>query len=133
MKSALFLSTFLLIPYFALTATNDYDYSSYTATSTNENLSSDTISCTTSDTSAVYITQTGITISDSSIAKSGDYTGSNTDDCEFYGINAVVLVNGGGLTMTGGSITTSAKGGNALVATSSSTVTISGTTNFNRK
>ena len=30
--------------------------------------------------------------------------------------------------MTGGSITTSAKGGNALVATSSSTVTISGTT-----
>ena len=97
MKSVLFLSTFLLIPYFALTATNDYDYSSYTATSKNENLSGDNIECTTSDTSAVYITKTGITISDSSITKSGDYTGSNTDDCEFYGINAAILVNGGDL------------------------------------
>ena len=110
------------------TSTSSYDYSSYSGTSSNTNLSGQTVSSTTSGESAVYITQSGITISDSIITKSGDISSSNTEDSEFYGINAAVLVQGGGLTMTGGSITTSARGGNALVATNGGTVTISGTT-----
>ena len=124
-----FLTLFILVldPYIILSETNSYDYSSYSATSTNENLSSATKTSTTSGTSAVYITSSGITIINSDISKSGDYSGS-TEDTEFYGVNAAVLVQGGGLTITGGTISTSAKGGNGVVATNSGTVTISGTT-----
>ena len=127
MKKFLILFILVLDPYIILSETNSYDYSSYSATSTNENLSSATKTSSTSGTSAVYITSSGITITNSDISKSGDYSGS-TEDTEFYGVNAAVLVQGGGLTMTGGTITTSAKGGNGLVATNSGTVTISGTT-----
>ena len=127
MKKTLFICLLLLFSDYSLAATSDYDYSSYSATSTNENLSSTTKSNTNSDQSVVYITQSGITISDSTLTKSGETSG-DVEDCEFYGVNAAVLVNGGGLTMTGGTITTSAKGGNALVATNSGTVTISKTT-----
>ena len=105
---------------------NSYDYSTYSATSTNENLSSKTLSSTTSDKSVVYITKSGISITDSILNKeSGD--SSKTENSEFYGVNAAVLVQGGGLKLTGGSITTSAKGANAIVATNSGTVTVSGT------
>ena len=97
---------------------------SYTATSTNTNLNGDTISNSNSDESAVYITSSGITISSSTITKSGD--SSNTENSEFYGVNAAILVNWGGLTMTGSNINTSGKGANAIVATNSGTVTILG-------
>ena len=112
---------------FLLAESSGYNYSSYSATSTNTNLSGQTISSTTSGQSAVYITSSGITIEDSTITKSGDYSG-DTEDSEFYGLNAAVLVQGGGLTMTGGTITTSARVSNALVATNGGTVTIQGTT-----
>ena len=127
MKASLFICVLLLIPSFVLPENSSYDYSSYTASSTNSNLSGQSISNSNSGESAVYITQSGITISESTITKSGDISGS-VESCEFYGVNAAILVNGGGLTMTGGTITTSAKGGNALVATNGGTVTISGTT-----
>ena len=127
MKKFLILFILVLDPYIIISETNSYDYSSYSATSTNENLSSATKTSTTSGTSAVYITSSGITITNSDISKSGDYSGS-TEDTEFYGVNAAVLVQGGGLTITGGTISTSAKGGNGVVATNSGTVTISGTT-----
>ena len=111
---------------FLQSSQNSYDYSSYSATSTNENLSSKTISSKTSDQSVVYVTKSGITISDSNLNKeSGD--SSKTENSEFYGVNAAVLVNGGGLTMTGGTITTAAKGANAIVATNNGSVKISGT------
>jgi hypothetical protein len=75
----------------------------------------------------VYITQSGINIINSNLNKaSGD--SSNTENSEFYGVNAAVLVNGGGLTMTDGTITTAAKGANAICATNNGKVTISGTT-----
>ena len=108
--------------------TSNYDYSSYSATSTNTNLSGQTISSTTSGESAVYITENGITIEESEIVKSGDISDDNKEDSEFYGINAGILVQGGGLTMTGGNITVNAKGANGLVSTNGGTVTISGTT-----
>ena len=127
-KNVLIICLLLLNQNFILAENSSYDYSKYSATSTNTNLSGQTISCTTSDASAVYITQSGITISSTSITKSGDLSSSSTEDSEFYGVNAAVLVQGGSLTMTGGSISTSAKGSNALVATNGGSVTITGTT-----
>ena len=107
-------------------STNSYDYSNYSAQSVNENLSSKTLESTTKDQSVVYITKTGITITNSILKKtSGD--SSNTENSEFYGVNAAVLVQGGEVKITGGSINTSAKGANAICATNKGTVTISGT------
>ena len=111
---------------FLQSSKNSYDYSSYSATSTNENLSGKSLSSKTADQSVVYVTKSGIAISDSNLNKeSGD--SSKTESSEFYGINSAVLVNGGELTMTGGSITTSAKGANAVVATNNGKVKITGT------
>ena len=126
MKKILILFIYVIIPNLILLSTSGHDYSSYTATSINTNLSGQTISNSNSDESAVYITQSGITITSSTISKSGDI--SDTENGEFYGENAAILVQGGGLTMTGGTITTTGKGANALVATNGGTVTISGTT-----
>ena len=103
-----------------------YDYTNYKATSTNQILSEETLSSSTSDQSVVYITQSDITIDNSELNKaSGD--SSETENSEFYGVNAAVLVNGGGLTMTDGKITTAAKGANSLCATNGGKVTITGT------
>ena len=124
--SLLFIVTNSQFLRFLQSSKNSYDYSSYTATSVNQNLNAQTLSSTTSDKSVVYITQSGITIQNSSLKKeSGD--SSKTENSEFYGINAAVLVNGGDLTMTGGSITTSAKGANAVVSTNNGNVKITGT------
>ena len=107
-------------------STNSYDYSNYSAQSVNENLSSKTLESTTKDQSVVYITKTGIAVTNSILKKtSGD--SSNTENSEFYGVNAAVLVQGGEVKITGGSINTSAKGANAICATNKGTVTISGT------
>ena len=107
--------------------TNSYDYSNINYKSTNENLSSKTLEATAQDQSVVYITKSGISITNSNLKKSsGD--SSKTENSEFYGVNAAVLVQGGGATITGGTISTSAKGANAIVATNKGTVTISGAT-----
>jgi hypothetical protein len=105
---------------------DSYDYSSYSSTSTNENLTGKTLSSTKADQSVVYVTESGITITDSNLNKeSGD--SSKTHNSEFYGVNAAVLVNGGELTISGGKITTAAKGANAVVATKKGNVTITDT------
>ena len=127
MKEIYNLFLFLFILKLTLTDSSNYNYSSYSSTSINTNLTNETISSTTSGQSAVYITSSGITIEDSIITKSGDFSG-DTEDSEFYGLNAAILVQGGGLTMTGGSITTNAKVSNSLVATNGGIVTIQGTT-----
>ena len=106
---------------------NTYDYSDYKATSTNDNLTNQQLTSTVSDQSVVYINNTGITILNSGLTKeSGD--SSNIENSEFYGVNAAVLVQGGEVEITGGSITTKAKGANCLCATNKAKVTISGTT-----
>ena len=105
---------------------NSYDYSNYNSKSTNENLSSKTLESTTKDESVVYITKSGISITNSNLKKtSGD--SSNTENSEFYGVNAAVLVQGGEVTITGGTIQTSAKGANAICATNKGNVIISET------
>ena len=100
---------------------------SYTATSTKTNLKNETVSSTTCGQSEVHITSNGITIEDSTVIKSGDYSGS-TENSEFFGLNAAILVQGGGLTITGGSITTSAKASNSLVSKNGAKITIQGIT-----
>ena len=108
-----------------LTEKSQYDYSSYSAVKKNEDLSEQTITSTNSDESAVYIDESATITKSNIIKESGE--SSKIEDSEFYGVNAAVLVQGGTLTMTGGEITTKAKGANALVATNEGTVTISGT------
>ena len=136
MRNALFVILFFLLlttinPKFLrflqqMSSTNSFDYSSYSAMSINENLSSKTLESTTKDQSVVYVTKSGISITNSDLRKtSGD--SSNTENSEFYGVNAAVLVQGGGVTITGGTITTGAKGANAVCATNKGTVNISGT------
>ena len=127
MKKILIIFLYICLPNLILLSSSSYDYSAYSATSNNTNLSNQIIISSNSDESAVYITQSGITITNSNITKSGDIV-TNTEDGEFYGVNAAILVQGGGLTMTGGNITTSGKGANSLVATNGGNVTISGTT-----
>ena len=108
-----------------LTEKNPYDYSSYSSISKEENLENITVTSTSPDQRAVYITEAK-SITNTLINKdSGD--SSKTENSEFYGVNAAVLVQGGVLTMTGGQITTKAKGANALVATNDGVVTITGT------
>ena len=107
--------------------TNNFDYSSISYISKDTSLTNADLSSSTSDQSVVYITSSGVTITDSTLTKSsGD--SSNTENSEFYGVNAAVLVQGGGLTISGGKIETKAKGANALCATNKGTVQISGTT-----
>jgi len=117
----------LILEAFVNPETNSYNYASYASVSTNTNLSGQTLSSSTSDQSVVYLTESEKTITNSNIQKqSGDST--DIENSEFYGVNAAVLVNGGELTMTGGTITTAAKGANSLCATNNGKVTISGTT-----
>ena len=127
MKKILIIFLYICLPNLILLSSSSYDYSAYSATSNNTNLSNQIIISSNSNESAVYITQSGITITNSNITKSGDIV-TNTEDGEFYGVNAAILVQGGGLTMTGGNITTSGRGANSLVATNGGNVTISGTT-----
>ena len=127
MKNVFTLTLYLLLILKGNSATSSYDYSSYNAVSTNTNLSGQTLTSLTEDQSVVYNTFSGITISDSTIEKTSGHS-SNSENREFYGVNAAVLVQGGGVTITGGTITTEAKGANSVCATNGGTVTISGTT-----
>ena len=78
-------------------------------------------------TGSCWYSTTGIIITNSELTKE-DGESSNIENSEFYGVNAAVLVQGGEATITGGSITTKAKGANALCATNNAKVVISGTT-----
>ena len=107
-------------------STNSCSYTDYKATSTDTTLADQTFSNSNADESVVYITTTGISISESTLTKeSGD--SSNTENSEFCGINAAILVQGGKVTITNGQINTKAKGANALCVTNNGEATISGT------
>ena len=105
---------------------NSYNYTDYKANVTDEDIGSDELTATESDQSVVYVTKSNITFKDPNLIKvSGE--SSNIENSEFYGVNAAVLVQGGEATITGGTITTKAKGGNALCVTNKGKVKISGT------
>ena len=89
----------------------------------------DTYTSTTSDESAILVKNGGnLTLEDADITKSGDTT--NTEESEFYGINAGILVTKASTaTIKNINITTSAKGSNAVFSTGEdSKITISDST-----
>ena len=110
-----------------LTRKSEYDYSNYQAVEYDTNLKDQTVTSTKVDESALYINGTEkVTVENSNINKeSGD--SSKIENSEFFGVNAAILVQGGNLEMTGGTINTKVKGGNALVATNDAQVTIKDT------
>lgn len=127
MNKSLFLCILLLSSTNSrLNSKSSYDYSSYKSISENQKLSDQTITSSASDESAVYITES-ISIKNSNINKdSGDST--KMEDSELYGVNSAVLVQGGNLVITGGQITSKAKGANALYSTNDGVIVTSGTT-----
>ena len=77
-------------------------------TQTNETYTSDT-----SDENAILITQAGITLDNPSVSKTGDSDGG--DSCNFYGLNAAVLIkDGADVVITGGTVESSASGANGV-------------------
>src|SRR5574344_257377 len=80
-------------------------------------LSGKTYTSTTADQNAIKVTNGTLTLTNDTIVKSaGDCT--DSDGSSFYGTNAAILASGSSakVVMSGGKITTSAKGANAIVA-----------------
>jgi hypothetical protein len=110
-------------------STNTQDYSSYQAinkVSSNTTISSE-LNSTNSNESALYVGDTSAvvaTVNSAKITKSGDYSGSSVEPCEFYGLNAAILVNGAKAVITNTTVSTSAKGGNAVFVTNDGEITV---------
>jgi hypothetical protein len=102
-----------------LTSKSSYDYSNYKYISKDENLSEKTLSSTNPDESVVYATNSveSVIIQNSNINKeSGD--SSKIEDSEKYGVNSAILSQGCNIiTITGGQITSKAKGASGLFLT----------------
>ncbi len=95
-------------------SSSDIDYSGAVEITSAETQSGKTYASTTSDESALLIsTSDDVTITDPTVTKTGDSDGG--DNCNFYGLNAAVLVKDGSTTtITGGSITSDADGANGV-------------------
>ena len=107
-------------------STNNFDYSKITYLKKDEDLNGGEYSTSTSDQSILYVTSTTEkkVYNSARLTKSGDTAQSTIENCEFYGANAAVLVNGGKLSISDSTISTSGKGANAIVATNSASITI---------
>ncbi len=92
----------------------DINYSGSVEVTSAETISGETISSTTTDESALLIaTSEDVTVSDITVTKTGDSDGG--DNCNFYGLNATVLVKDGSTTtITGANITSDADGANGV-------------------
>lgn len=103
----------------------------YSQSSGTNSVSSKTYTSTGSDENAVQVTGGTFTMSDCTITKSGDYSASS-DNTSFYGVNSAVYVGSTSavttLNMTGGTITTNAKGANAAFAYGKGVLNISDVT-----
>jgi hypothetical protein len=100
-----------------------------TVNGTTQSQTGQTYAATQTDQSAVFVLNSGqLTLTNCTMTKTGD--ASNVNNSSQYGLNAGVLANAGGqITITGGSITTNASGGNGVFASGSgSSVTISDAT-----
>ena len=85
--------------------------SAATTLSESTSLSSQSYSSTSGAENALLVTSGEITLENPTVSKSGDESSENSD---FYGTNAAVLATGGNLTITGGSVETSASHANAV-------------------
>ena len=92
----------------------DIDYSGAAEISSADSQSDQTYASTSSDESALLIsTSDEVSINNPTVTKSGDSDGG--DNCNFYGLNAAVLVKDGTTTtITGGTITSDAEGANGV-------------------
>ncbi len=103
----------------------------YSQSSGTNSVSSQTYTSTGSDENAVQVTGGTFTMTDCTVTKTGDYSASS-DNTSFYGVNSAVYVGSASatttLTMTGGTITTNAKGANAAFAYGEGVLNISGVT-----
>ena len=92
----------------------DISYSGATEITSADTQNNQTYESTTADQSALLIdTSEEVTINSPTVTKSGDSDGG--DNCNFYGLNAAVLVKDGSTTtITGGNITSSASGANGV-------------------
>ena len=92
----------------------DIDYTGAVEITSTDSQSGKTYASTSSDENALLIaTSDDVTITNPTVTKSGDSDGG--DNCNFYGLNAGVLVKDGSTTtITGGTISTSANGANGV-------------------
>ena len=92
----------------------DIDYSASTEITSSDTQEGETYASETADVSALMVsTSDNVTISDATVTKSGDSDGG--DNCNFYGLNAAVLVKDGSTTtIKGGTITSDADGANGV-------------------
>ena len=95
-------------------SSEDIDYTGAAEITSADSQSGRTYSSSTADESALLIgTSEEVTITNPTVTKSGDSDGG--DSCNFYGLNAAVLVKDGSTTtITGGTITSDADGANGV-------------------
>ena len=91
-----------------------------TVTKSNETLSSETQYY-----NVVQVTKGNLNLNDCTLSKTG--TGTSGDNSSFYGNNSALYASGSNSTinMTGGTITTSSQGANAVFATNNAVITVS--------
>jgi len=94
--------------------TSSFEYTAATEITEAAELADQAYSSETADESALIVnTADAVTISNPTVSKTGDSDGG--DNCNFYGLNAGLLVMGGSTaTITGGTIETSASGANGV-------------------
>ena len=92
----------------------DINYSGATEITSKDSQSDKTYTSSESNQSAILVsTSDDVSITNPTVTKSGDSDGG--DNCNFYGLNAAVLVkDGSNTTITGGDITSDAKGSNQV-------------------
>lgn len=92
----------------------DIEYTAATETTSADTQDGQTYSSTSSDESALIVnTSDAVTISNATVTKTGDSDGG--DNCNFYGLNAALLVMGGSdTTINGGTIESNAEGANGV-------------------
>ncbi|MBE5859130.1 MAG: hypothetical protein E7301_03265 [Butyrivibrio sp.] len=95
-------------------SSEDIDYKGSEEITSSDSQSDQTYSSTTADESALLIsTSDEVSIISPTVSKTGDSDGG--DNCNFYGLNAAVLVKDGSTTtITGGSVTSDADGANGV-------------------
>ena len=95
-------------------STSSFEYSAATEITSAESQTGQAYATETADESALIVnTEETVTITDPIVTKSGDSNGG--DNCNFYGLNAALLVMGGSTTtITGGTITSDASGANGV-------------------
>ncbi len=89
-------------------------YTAATEVTASADLTGGSYASETSDENAILIdTDEAVSLADPTVAKTGDSDGG--DSCNFYGLNAAVLAKGGAnVTLSGGTVTTSASGANGV-------------------